>query len=131
MQDPTYGLTKRLASTSFDDAVQTATDALKREGFGILTEIDVKETLKRKLDVEFRRYLILGACNPALAHRALSAEPLIGLLLPCNVVIAEEEEGTTVSIGNPREMFRMVDNPDLDDIVDEVEAKLRRVVAGL
>jgi uncharacterized protein (DUF302 family) len=81
--------------------------------------------------VEFRRYLILGACNPALAHRALSAEPLIGLLLPCNVVIAEEEEGTTVSIGNPREMFRMVDNPDLDDIVDEVEAKLRRVVAGL
>ncbi len=131
MQDPTYGLTKHLASTSFDDAVQAATDALKREGFGILTEIDVKETLKRKLDVEFRRYLILGACNPTLAHRALSAEPLIGLLLPCNVVIAEEGEGTTVSIGNPREMFRVVDNPDLDSIVDEVEAKLRRVVAGL
>ncbi len=131
MQDPTYALTKRLASTSFEDAVRTATDALKREGFGILTEIDVKETLKRKLDVEFRRYLILGACNPALAHRALSAEPLIGLLLPCNVVIAEEDEGTTVSIGNPREMFRIVDNPDLDNIVDELEAKLRRVVAGL
>ncbi len=131
MQDPTYGLTKRLASTSFDDTVQTVTDALKREGFGILTQIDVKETLKRKLDVEFRRYLILGACNPPLAHRALSAEPLIGLLLPCNVVVAEEDEGTTVSIGNPREMFRIVDNPNLDSVVDEVDTKLRRVIEGL
>lgn len=131
MPEPAYALTKRLTSTGFDGAVQAVTDSLKAEGFGILTDIDVKKTLKSKIDVDFHRYLILGACNPKLAHQALSAEPLVGVLLPCNVVVAEEEGGTVVSIVNPRQMFRVVDNPDLEPIVDEVDAKLHRVIDSL
>ena len=131
IDSPSYGLTKHLASTSFDRAVQLVTEGLKREGFGVLTEIDVKATLKRKLDVDFRRYTILGACNPALAHQALSAEPLVGLLLPCNVVVAENDGGSTISVVNPREMFRIVENAELETIVAEVDAKIRRVVEGL
>lgn len=131
MPDPKYGLTKRLASTQYEDAVQKVTEGLKEEGFGVLTEIDVQKTLKSKLDVDIRRYVILGACSPQLAHRALSAEPLIGLLLPCNVVVAEENGGSIVSVANPREMFRMVDNSDLGPIVDEVDTKLRRVIDRL
>ena len=131
MPEPTYALTKRLTSTGFDGAVQAVTDSLKAEGFGILTEIDVKKTLKSKIEVDFHRYVILGACNPKLAHQALSAEPLVGVLLPCNVVVAEEEGGTVVSIVNPRQMFRVVVNPDLEPIVDEVDAKLHRVIDSL
>ena len=132
MSDPTYGLTRHLPGTSYEDAIAGVTEALATEGFGILTEIDVKETLKKKLDVDFRRYLILGACNPTLAHRALLAEPLIGLLLPCNVVVAEREEGgSTVSIANPRELFKLVDNPEIASVAVEVESKLRRVLEAI
>ena len=129
MSDPEYALTKRLPDVSYDDAVGRVTDALKTEGFGVLTEIDVKATLKKKLDVDFRRYAILGACNPPLAHRSLQNEPLIGLLLPCNVVVSEAEgQGSIVAIANPREMFKVVENPELGSVVDEVDAKLRRVL---
>ena len=131
MPDPQYGLTKHLTSTGFDNALQVVREGLKAEGFGVLTEIDVKQTLKQKLDVEFRRYVILGACNPPLAHRALLAEPLVGLMLPCNVVVTEDGDGATISIANPREMFRIIDNPDLAPVVDEVDAKLRRVIDSL
>ena len=130
--DPTYGITKHLPEIDFDQALERTIAALKGEGFGVLTEIDVKETLKKKLDVEIPRYRILGACNPPLAHRALMAEPGIGLLLPCNVVVAERAEGgSTVSAVAPMKMFGVVDNPELNPVVDEVEAKLRRVLESL
>ncbi|MGD8710648.1 MAG: DUF302 domain-containing protein, partial [Ectothiorhodospiraceae bacterium] len=92
-----YGYVKRLED-GFDDAVARVRDALAAEGFGVLSEIDVQGALKKKLDVDFRRYLILGACNPQLAHKAVQAEPHIGLLLPCNVLVQEADQGTEVSI---------------------------------
>lgn len=131
MPEPTYALTKSLTSISFEDAIQAVTESLKTEGFGILTEIDIQKTLKNKLGIDFRRYVILGACNPGLAHQALSSEPLVGLLLPCNVVVAEEDDGVTVSFVNAQEMFRVVDNPEMAPIVEEVDAKLRRVIEAL
>jgi uncharacterized protein (DUF302 family) len=128
----TYGFEQRLANVTFDDALAKITDALKQEGFGILTQIDVKDTLKTKLDVDFRRYVILGACNPPLAHKSLSAEPQIGLLLPCNVVVQEAPEGgVIVSIADPRAMFSLVNNPRLAPIVDDADRRLRRVMASL
>ena len=124
----TYGFEKRLEHTTVADALERVTAALKTEGFGILTQIDVKETLKKKIDVDFRPYLILGACNPVLAHRVLTIDPQMGLLLPCNVVIQEAPGGTVVvSIADPRAMFTVVDNPALAPIVDEVDQRLRRV----
>jgi uncharacterized protein (DUF302 family) len=126
-----YGFERRLENATVDEALDRVTNALKREGFGVLTQIDVKETLKKKLDVEFRPYLILGACNPSLAHKALSADPQIGLLLPCNVVVQEGPDGTVVSIADPRAMFTVVENPALAPIVDEADQRLRRVIASL
>jgi uncharacterized protein (DUF302 family) len=126
-----YGFERRLENATVDEALDRVTNALKREGFGVLTQIDVKETLKKKLDVEFRPYLILGACNPSLAHKALSADPQIGLLLPCNVVVQEGADGTVVSIADPRAMFMVVENPALAPIVDEADQRLRRVIASL
>ena len=132
MTNATYGYTKNLGKTDFDDATRQVTAALKTEGFGVLTEIDVKSTLRKKLDVDFRKYKILGACNPQLAHHALSSEPLIGLLLPCNVVVFEEDDGTiTVSAVNPREMFKVVDNPGMTSIAEQVDAKIRKVMDSL
>ena len=108
------------------------TAALASEGFGILTEIDVKATLRKKLDVDFTRYVILGACNPPMAYRALQAETEIGLLLPCNVIVYETTEGgTTVSLINPMEAMSMVDNPNLHAVASEVTAKLQRVAQAL
>lgn len=127
-----YGFEQQLDHATVDEALERVTAALKGEGFGILTQIDVKDTLKKKLDIDFRRYLILGACNPSLAHRALSADPQIGLLLPCNVVIQEAPAGgVIVSIADPRAMFTVVDNPALAPIVDEADERLRRVAAAL
>ena len=103
----TYGFGRLLSDVTFEKARENVTDALKSEGFGVLTEIDVSQTLKKKLNLDFRRYIILGACNPGLAHRALIAEPEIGLLLPCNVVLQEEPGGVAVSIADPRAMFAM------------------------
>ena len=126
-----YGFERRLVHTTVAQALERVTAALKVEGFGILTQIDVKETLKQKLDVDFRRYLILGACNPLLAHRALSIDPQVGLLLPCNVVVQESGDGVTVSIADPRAMFTVSGNQALAPIVKEAEQRLRRVVTAL
>jgi uncharacterized protein (DUF302 family) len=119
--------------TDFDSAIQRVTDALKAEGFGVLTEIDVKATLKKKMDVDFRPYKILGACNPPLAHRALSADPQIGLLLPCNVVVAQsEEEGMIdVSLIDPISMLGIVNNPEVESVAQDARARLERVTASL
>ena len=127
-----YGLVKELPEISYEDAVSRTTEALKGEGFGILTSIDVKATMKEKLDVDFPRYVILGACNPPLAHKALSAEPLIGLLLPCNVVVMEREEGgSVVSAFKPTEGFSLVENAGVQPLAGEVEDRLVRVLEAI
>ncbi len=132
MNTLSYGFETTLPDVSYDDAVQRVTAALQEEGFGVLTEIDVKATLKKKIDADFRRYLILGACNPHLAHRALQAESQLGLLLPCNVVVQEADGGgSVVSIVDPKAMFQMVENPALGPVAEEVAQKLRRVLAAL
>jgi len=125
------GRSVRLA-TDFGSALVRVTDALKAEGFGILTEIDVKETLKKKLDVDFRPYKILGACNPPLAYRALSAAPEVGLLLPCNVTVAFIADNTTdVSLVDPLSMLSVLDNDALRSVAEEAAARLDRVAAAL
>lgn len=126
--DPPYAYTAHMRGVSFDDARARVTDALKQEGFGILTEIDVQSTLKAKLDRPFRKYVILGACNPQLAHRALEAELGIGLLLPCNVCVWEEENGSVVSIARPQAMFDLVRNEALQPVVDDADQRLRRAL---
>lgn len=126
--DPAYGYTAHLRAVSFDEARQRITDALKLEGFGVLTEINVQATLKAKLDQEFRPYVILGACNPQLAHRALQAELGIGLLLPCNVCVWEEDGGSVVSIARPDAMFELVKNGALHPIAADADQRLRRAL---
>lgn len=131
MSDTPYSLTARLA-TSFEDAVARARAALAAEGFGVLTEIDVRATMQKKLGAETRPYLILGACNPALAHQALQAEPAIGVLLPCNVVVAEDDDGgCTVSAVDPVALFSVVGRPDIQPVAEDVRARLERVLAAL
>ena len=116
----------------FDAAIERTIAALKTEGFGVLTEIDVKATLKKKIDVDFRPYRILGACNPPLAHRALTAAPEVGLLLPCNVTVDQLEPGKVrVSLIDPLAMLSVVDHPALADIAKEAQEKLDRVAAVL
>lgn len=118
--------------TDYDNALARVTAALKAEGFGVLTEIDVKQTLKQKLDVDFRPYKILGACNPPLAHRALSAAPEVGMLLPCNVTVAQEEDGRIlVSLIDPEVMLGVVDNPALAEIACDVKERFTRVATAL
>jgi uncharacterized protein (DUF302 family) len=116
----------------FEQAVERVTEALKAEGFGVLTTIDVRKTLNDKIGVEFEPYVILGACNPHLAHRALQAEHALGLLLPCNVIVHEHDGRSAVSIVDPARMLGVVgDNAELTAVADEAEARLRRVVAAL
>lgn len=129
--DPTYGYTAHLRGVSFDDARARVADSLKQEGFGILTEIDVQATLKTKLNQEFRKYVILGACNPQLASRALEAELGIGLLLPCNVCVWEEEGGSVVSIARPDAMFQVVNREEVQPVAQEADQRLRRALKHL
>lgn len=119
---------------SYESTVETVTEALKVEGFGVLTSIDVQDTLKQKLDAEFRRYLILGACNPQLAHKALQSEPLVGLLLPCNVTVEETNKGSLVSIVNPEAMLGLdplSQNEKIGEVATEARMRLERVATAL
>ncbi len=126
-----YNFTKTI-SDSFEDAIRKVTDALKAEGFGILTEIDIKATLKTKLDVDFYKYTILGACNPPYAYKALLAEDKIGTMLPCNVIVQEKVAGQVeVSAIDPSASMQSIDNADLQGIATEIGAKLRRVIEQL
>ena len=121
-----------IVNLPYDQAVEQTVAALKEQGFGVLTEIDIKATLKKKLDVDFQRYVILGACNPPLAHKALSADLTVGLMLPCNVVVYENLDGTsTVSALNPMAAIGVVGNPNLDETAAMATAKLTAVIAAL
>ena len=125
------GLIVRL-NKNYDDALNHVVAALKTEGFGVLTEIDVKDTLKKKLDVDFRPYKILGACNPPLAYRALNAAPEVGLLLPCNVTVAYVEDNVTeVAIVDPLSMLSLVHHPKLEAVAAEARTRLDRVAEAL
>jgi uncharacterized protein (DUF302 family) len=129
---PAYGLTRTL-SLPVDEADRRIREELQKEGFGILTEIDVQETLRTKLDVEFRPYKILGACNPPLAHQALTAETNIGLLLPCNVIVYEGEEVGTSVVGvlDPKVQLGVSGRDDIGHLADEVRARMERALAAL
>jgi uncharacterized protein (DUF302 family) len=122
----------KMLRTSFDEAVTKVTEELKKEGFGILTEIDVKETMKKKLNVDFRKYKILGACNPPFAHKALELEDKIGTMLPCNVIIQETAEGQTeVAAIDPVAPMQAVENPKLTKVAEAVQGKLKKVINNL
>ncbi|MFW5743022.1 MAG: DUF302 domain-containing protein [Spirochaetota bacterium] len=116
---------------TFDEAVARTRDALAGEGFGVITEVDVRDTMKKKLDVEFRNYIILGACNPPLAHRALEAEDKIGVLLPCNVIVQQTDEGVEVAAMDPVVAMGTMSNVGLESVAGEVKQKLDRVIAAL
>ncbi len=127
----TYHFTRSL-DLPFDDAIAKVTDALAAEGFGVLTTIDVKATLKKKIDADFRPYTILGACNPNFAHKALQHEPKIGTMLPCNVVVEQKDDGTVeVSAVDPLASMQAIENADLAGVAGEVRSKLKGVIEGL
>lgn len=128
MRGTDFGMYRALPGVAYDEAVRRVEEALKQEGFGILTRIDVRETLKQKIDVDFHPYVILGACNPPLAHRALSAEDTIGLMLPCNVVVAATDSGSEVAIAKPKMMMQVADAEGLEEVADEAQARLERAL---
>jgi len=116
---------------SYESALEKVTAALKAEGFGVLTSIDVQETMKKKLDVDFRKYTILGACNPPLAFRALTARPDVGLLLPCNVIVYEEGDDIVINIVDPLSMLGLIEDPALEKVAQEARERLARVSEAL
>jgi uncharacterized protein (DUF302 family) len=123
---------RKTTKLSYEEAIEKVTQELKKEGFGILTQIDVKDTLKKKLNVDFRKYIILGACNPSFAYQALQAETEIGLLLPCNVIVYQNDSGeTVVSAIDPQAAMSMIDNPKLGQIATQVATKLKTVIKNL
>ena len=130
MMKTTYGFGAHL-DLPYEEAVPRVKEALKAEGFGVLTEIDVRKTMREKLGAEMEPYLILGACNPPLAHRALQAEPDIGLLLPCNVVVRADGTGSRVDVADPQAMLGIVGSAQLSAVADEAKQRLQRVVAAL
>jgi len=125
-----YGFSKTV-DLSYEDAIRKVTEELQKEGFGVLTTIDVKETLKRKLDVDFTRYVILGACNPPFAYKALQAEEQIGLLLPCNVIVYERKGKTVVGAFDPMVMTALLGNEKIQPIATEVKQRLERVISAV
>ncbi len=122
---------KELECQSFEKVIQKVTEALKKEGFGVLTEIDVAATMKKKLDVDFRPYRILGACNPEFAYQALQAEDKIGVMLPCNVIVQQKGNNVEVAAVDPMASMQAVENDSLGEIAGEVNSRLKRVVASL
>ncbi|HMQ68359.1 MAG TPA: DUF302 domain-containing protein [Ignavibacteria bacterium] len=127
-----YTFNKTLKGISYEDALLKVTDELKKEGFGIITEVDVKETFKKKLDLDFRKYKILGACNPGFAHKAIESESRIGVFLPCNVIVQEIDNGEIeVSAVDPEASMSSVNNAGLKDIASEVKNKLKKVIGSL
>lgn len=125
-----YALRTRL-DLPYEQAVEAVTAALQDEGFGVLTEIDVQATLKQKLDADFRKYIILGACNPPLAHQALTTELEIGLLLPCNVIVYEDNGGSVVSAADPIAMLQIAGNAGLEPVAHAARTRLQRALAAL
>ena len=122
----------KLVNKNFDQAIEDVTDALKSEGFGVLTEIDVKETMKKKIDVDFKKYKIFGACNPHFAYKALTSEDKIGVMLPCNVIVDEHENGEVeVSAVDPVASMKAVENNSLAEIANEVRTKLKGIIENL
>ncbi len=127
-----YYYSKKLNNADFDETIEKVTEALKEEGFGVLTEIDVQQTLKKKPDVDFRKYRILGACNPPYAHKALQAEDKVGTMLPCNVIVRETGDNTIeVAAVDPVASMAAIENPDLEAIAIEIRNKLRSVIDSL
>lgn len=123
-----YGFSKTV-DLPFEQTIEKVTEELKKEGFGVLTTIDVKETLKKKIDVDFKKYTILGACNPPIAHKALQIEEELGLLLPCNVIVYEKDDQIKVSMFDPMLMTNVIDNEQMEPIAKEIKEKLQRVLA--
>lgn len=125
-----YGFSKTI-NLPYEEAIEKVTVELKKEGFGVLTSIDVKDTLKQKINVDFKKYTILGACNPPIAHKALQEEEELGLLLPCNVIVYEKDDKTKVSIFDPMVMTWILENDNMKPIATEVQERLQRVLAAI
>jgi uncharacterized protein (DUF302 family) len=125
-----YGFSKSV-DLSFEQTIDKITEELKKEGFGVLTSIDVKETLKKKINVDFKKYTILGACNPPIAHKALLEEEELGLLLPCNIIVYEKDDQTIVSVFDPMIMTKVIDNEKIVPVAGQVKEKLERVLQSV